>query len=397
MARAAGSADGPRDLSTPIGRSGLPGVTPLRRHGRRMGIETVGDLLTTFPRRYEDLREFTHVSDLAKLEPRTPVTVRATVGSLRVERTFRRRVQRTIALLTQDGAECEAVWFGRRFIERQIKEGDRLILSGKVKLRGWQAQLDNPEFQRDDGGDLLHAGRIVPIYRLTRGVTAKSLRTAIRGGLDDYGRYLEPDYLPPELLGARPTVREAITAAHFPDDFEQRDAAIRRLAHDELLALQIGMVQRRRQRAEETTRAGLEVEAADSEQLGASIVAGLTRRVGRELELTDDQQSAMAAVREDVGESVPMLRLIQGDVGSGKTAVAAYALGLAAKAGGQGALLAPTDLLARQLAETVADLLDDAGIVVTLLTGSLKSAGRKAAVEAVAVSYTHLTLPTTSP
>ena len=394
MARAAGSADGPRDLSTPIGRSGLPGVTPLRRHGRRMGIETVGDLLTTFPRRYEDLREFTHVSDLAKLEPRTPVTVRATVGSLRVERTFRRRVQRTIALLTQDGAECEAVWFGRRFIERQIKEGDRLILSGKVKLRGWQAQLDNPEFQRDDGGDLLHAGRIVPIYRLTRGVTAKSLRTAIRGGLDDYGRYLEPDYLPPELLGARPTVREAITAAHFPDDFEQRDAAIRRLAHDELLALQIGMVQRRRQRAEETTRAGLEVEAADSEQLGASIVAGLTRRVGRELELTDDQQSAMAAIREDVGESVPMLRLIQGDVGSGKTAVAAYALGLAAKAGGQGALLAPTDLLARQLAETVADLLDEAGIVVTLLTGSLKSAGRKAAVEAVATGQAQVVVGT---
>ena len=301
MARATGEPEGPPSLSTPIGRSGLPGVTPLRRYGRRLGIETVGDLLTTFPRRYEDLREFTRVADLSQLEPKTPVTIRATVASLRVEKTFRRRVQRTIAVLVQDGAECEAVWFGRRFIERQVKEGDQLILSGKVKLRGWRAQLDNPEFQRDDGGDLLHAGRIVPIYRLTRGVTAKSLRAAIRGGLDEYGHLLEPDYLPSELRGARPSIREAITAAHFPDDFEQRDAAVRRLAHDELLALQVGMVQRKRQRAEDVSRAALAPPATEDARLRAAIVAGLSRRVGREVELTADQSAAMDTVRAGRG------------------------------------------------------------------------------------------------
>jgi ATP-dependent DNA helicase RecG len=380
----AGDAGEARDLSTPIGRSGLPGVTPLRRHGARLGIKTVGDLLTTFPRRYEDLREVTPLARLTGLEPKTPVTVRATVQSLRVEKTFRRRVQRTIAVLVEDGAECEAVWFGRRFIERQVREGDRLILSGRVKLRGWRPQLDNPEFQRDDGGDLLHAGRIVPIYRLTRGVTAKSLRTAIRAGLDQFGHHLEPDYLPSELRGPRPSIREAITAAHFPDDFEQRDAAVSRLAHDELLALQIGMVQRRRQRQGETTRAPLDLSAEESERLQAAIRGGLTRRLGREVALTADQLAAMDDIREDVGRDVPMLRLIQGDVGSGKTAVAAYALGLAAKSGGQGALLAPTDLLARQLAETVGDLLEGAGIAVTLLTGTLTAAGRTAALEAVA-------------
>ena len=318
MARATGTADGPRDLSTSIGRSGLPGVSPLRRYGRRLGIETVGDLLTTFPRRYEDLREFTRVADLSQLPPRTPVTIRATVESLRVEKTFRRRVQRTIALLVQEGAECEAVWFGRRFIERQVQEGDQLILSGKVKLRGWRAQLDNPEFQRDDGGDLLHAGRIVPIYRLTRGVTAKSLRAAIRGGLDEYGHLLEPDYLPDELRGVRPTIREAMTAAHFPDDFEQRDAAVSRLAHDELLALQVGMVQRRRQRHEDVSRAALETTAEESERLRAAIRAGLSRRVGREVELTADQLGAMDTIREDVGERLPMLRLHPGRRGLGQ-------------------------------------------------------------------------------
>ena len=374
----------PPGLDAPIGRSGLKGARQLQRYGRRLGIGTVRDLLTTFPRRYDDLREFTPLGRLAELDSGTPVTVRATVESLRVERTFRRRVQRTIAILRQERDEVEAVWFGRRYIERQISEGDRLVLSGKVKQRGWRPQLDNPEFQRDDGGDLLHAGRIVPIYRLTRGVTAKTLRAAIRGGLDDYGRFLEPDYLPPELRDGGPSIRAAVEAAHFPADFDERDAAVRRLAHDELLALQVGMVQRRRQRAGETARDAVETDDAHSARLRSAISEGLTRRVGRPVDLTDDQSAAMDAVRADVARSVPMLRLIQGDVGSGKTAVAAYALGLVASAGGQAALLAPTDLLARQLAETVADLLADVAIPVTLLTGSLSTAGRRTAHEAIA-------------
>ena len=118
--------------------------------------------------------------------------------------------------------------------------------------------------------------------------------------------------------------------------------------------------------------------------LRAAITAALSRSVGLSVELTDDQRTAMDAVRADVAGGVPMLRLIQGDVGSGKTAVAAYALALAARHGGQAALLAPTDLLARQLAGTVDDLLAEAAIPVTLLTGSLSAAGRRAALEAIA-------------
>jgi ATP-dependent DNA helicase RecG len=374
----------PAGLRRRIGQAGLPGARQLQRYGRRLGIEDVGDLLTTFPRRYEDLREFTALDRLVELDSGTPVTVRATVGSLRVEKTFRRRVQRTIAVLRQGHDEVEAVWFGRRFIERQIREGDALVLSGKVRQRGWRPQLDNPEFQRDDGGDLLHAGRIVPIYRLTRGLTAKTLRAAIRAALDRYGDDLEPDYLPQGLRDGGPAVREAITAAHFPDDFEQRDAAVRRLAHDELLALQVGMVQRRRQRAAERSRDSIGVDDDASTALREAIRAGLARRVSRAVELTDDQVAAMDAVRADVSRTVPMLRLLQGDVGSGKTAVAAYALALAATSGGQAALLAPTDLLARQLAETLTDLLAEAAVPVTLLTGSLGTAGRRAAHEALA-------------
>ena len=378
-------------LDTQLGQSGLPGASTLRRNGRRMGISSVRDLLTMFPRRYEDLREVVAIGRLPELEPGTPVTVRGSVASLRVEKTVRRRVQRTLAVVEDGSGEVEVVWFGRRFIERQLKVGDRVVASGKVKVRGWRAQLDNPEFQRDDGGDMLHVGRIVPIYRLTRGVTARTLRAAIRAGLDRYGPY--PEYLPTGVIGALPSIGAAIEAAHYPVDFEERDEAVHRLAHDELLALQLGMVARRRQRGEEEG-AAIEITAAVDVGLRTAITAGLARRMGSEVELTDDQQRAIATIRADLAHDVPMLRLLQGDVGSGKTAVAAYALAAAASGGGQGALLAPTDLLARQHAETITDLLADLPVPVTLLTASLSGPGRKASLEAVAAGQAQVIVGT---
>ena len=378
-------------LDTTIQASGLPGAPTLRRNGARMGIRTVRDLMTYFPRHYEDLREVTPIARLLELEPGKAVTVRATVESIQVQPTFRRRVQRTTAVLRDESGEADAVWFGRRFIERQLKAGDQVVASGKARTRGWRAQLDNPDFQRDDGGDMLHAGRIVPVYRLTRGVGARALRSAIRAGLDDYGPY--PEYLPDEVVRGQPSIGVAMEAAHYPDDFEQRDAAVLRLAHDELLALQLGMVSRRRQRRHQRRRE-LALSDADDARLRTAIVSGLRRRVDTSVELTPDQASAMTVIREDLARAEPMLRLIQGDVGSGKTAVAAHALGLAARAGGQAALLAPTDLLARQLAEAVGDLLADAAIPVTLLTGSLSGAGRKAALEAIASGQAQVAIGT---
>jgi ATP-dependent DNA helicase RecG len=370
-----------RGLDTPIGLSGLPGASTLQRHGSRLGIRTVRDLLTTFPLRYEDRREVVPLAHLAARDPGARVTVRATVRSLHVERTHRRRLWRTTAVLVDASGEGEAVWFGRRFIERQLKAGDLVVASGKVRLHGWRAQLDDPEFQRADGGPMLHAGRIVPVYGLTRGVSAKALRAAIRAGLDRYGPYRE--YLDGQTIAGLSAIGEAMAAAHFPDDLAQRDAAVHRLAHDELLALQVGMVARRRQRRV-ARRSAVEVSDATDERLREVITSGLRRRVGEAaLELTPDQGRAMSALRADMAATVPMLRLLQGDVGSGKTAVAAYALALTASGGGQGALLAPTELLARQLAEHVGDLLAPLAIPVSLLTGSGGGAGRRRALEAI--------------
>jgi ATP-dependent DNA helicase RecG len=369
-------------FDTPVGASGVPGASVLRRVGPRLAVRTVRDLLFYLPRRYEDLRELRTAAALREVEEGSVATARLELATLRVEQTFRRRVQRTTAVLRDATGEVEAAWFGRRFIERRLKEGDWVVVSGRIRHRGFAVTFDNPEFQRDDGSAMLHAGRIVPVYRLTAGLTARTLRGAIRAALDRYGPYRE--YLP-EVTAANglTDIGEAVEQAHYPDGFAQRDRALERLAFDELLALQIGMVSRRRQRAVAVTEP-LSVGATHHDALRESIRSAVSGKVGRRVELTGDQLAAMTAIGADMAAPEPMLRLLQGDVGSGKTAVAAYGLGIAAAAGAQGALLAPTDLLARQHAVTLASLLEAVGVPVTLLTGSLSGAGSRAALEALA-------------
>jgi ATP-dependent DNA helicase RecG len=258
-------------------------------------------------------------------------------------------------------------------------------VSGRLKRFRGALSIDNPEFQPVGGeGDVLMAGRIVPVYRLTAGLTAARLRVAIREALDRAGR-LYPEYLPPDLRGGAGLtgIGEALEAAHYPETFEARDAALDRLAFDELLALQLGMVGRRRARARDRAPS-IGTGDPDDARIRAALTDALRVRVGRDVDLTVDQVASMAAIRSDLAGPAPMLRLLQGDVGSGKTAVAAYALAMAARAGYQAALLAPTDLLARQHLETVGGLLADLGIDVLLLAGSLKAPERARALEAIA-------------
>ena len=313
------------------------------------------------------------------------VSSRVVVRSIRVEQGFRRRIQRTVAMVRDDTGEAEAVWFGRRYIERRIAAGDRLVISGRLKKRGFAVVFDDPEFQREDAeGDLLHAGRIVPIYRLTAGIAAPRLRLAMREAIDRAG-LAYPEYLPADLRREEGLVGigPAIEGAHYPADPEALDAALRRIAFDELLALQLGMVGRRRQRVRSRAQPLIVQDDRDGE-VRTVITASLSRKLGQDVDLTADQVAATAAIRADLARAEPMLRLLQGDVGSGKTAVAAYALALVAGTGRQGALLAPTDLLARQHGATLSDLLDGLGIPVTLLTGSLSAAGTRNALEAIA-------------
>jgi ATP-dependent DNA helicase RecG len=378
-ARAAAAKPPPTDpaelLDTMLRDSGLGAANVLQRAGRRIGFLTVRELLFHLPRRYDDLREMRELGELVRVEEGTVVSARVRVADVRVEPSFRRRIQRTIAVLEDDTGSIEATWFGRRYIERRLFAGNEIIVSGKLKRFGRKLTIDNPDFQptgRDD--ELLHVGRIVPVYRLTAGLTAARLRIAMREALDRAGRFYG-EYLPAAIRDdeALVGIAAALEEAHYPASFEGRDAALRRLAFDELLALQLGMVGRRRQRGRDAAEPIETADAADA-RLRDSIAGSLRRKLATDVDLTPDQDRSIAAIRDDLARQTPMLRLLQGDVGSGKTALAAWALGAAALAGRQGALLAPTDLLARQHHATLASLLEDAGVAVELLTGSQTAA-----------------------
>jgi ATP-dependent DNA helicase RecG len=375
------------DLDTKLGVARLPGAARLKRLGPKLGLYSVRDLLFHLPRRYEDLRELRNVHQLQDAEDGSIVTARLQVVSVRIEPTFRRRIQRTVAVLRDETGEVQATWFGRRFIERRLREGEWIVASGKLKRRGWAISLDNPEFQAEDS-TLLHTGRIVPVYRLTQGLSARILRNAIRSALDTVVPYAGADYLPPAVRGQRIPISRAVEGAHYPDDEVHMDQSLDRLAFDELLALQIGMVSRQRARGRdqsEPIRPNPARYAEAVRSVEGTIDAAVRARdpEAAPVRLTADQASALDAVVADLASDRPMMRLLQGDVGSGKTAVAAVAMALVADAGRQAALLAPTDLLARQHAATLAGFLEPLGHSVTLLTGSMPVAARREALELI--------------
>lgn len=395
-------------LDTPVGQ--LLGKAAAVRRLKALGVTNVRDLLFHLPRRYDDFSRPMSLRSLAEQPPEGPVSATVEIVSLDVQPGFRRRVQRTVARVRDETGEGEAVWFGRRYIERRLRAGMLVALAGKVDVRGWLPRFANPEFG-EVGADALHAGRIVPVYRLTAGVTLPWLRKSIRRALDDalpeYAEYLPPAVLAQaaiEALGidrqkaaARPlpAIADAIEWVHFPPDFGQLDDALGRLAFDELLALQLGMVSQARRRRGERSKpmavpedryaaALAVVESTIGEQVAERRrQAGATAAGRPSVSLTADQRAALTSIRGDVAGERPMMRLLQGDVGSGKTAVAALAMCFVADDGAQAALLAPTDLLARQHASTLAALLGPLGHEVTLLTGSLDAARRRAAIELI--------------
>lgn len=377
----------------PLQGLGLPGGASLLRGLARLGVQSVGDLLLYLPRRYEDRRAITPVAELVG---GSPATVRVRVVDVRVEKTWRRGVQRTIATLADESGVVEAIWYGRRFIERRLHPGAEIVASGRVKAIGWRAQLEAPEFSTLEAGESVNAGRIVPIYRLTKGVTALSLRAAVRQVIDRFGPELS-DPLPPGVLsrhGLMP-LASALTEAHWPSEFEQRDAALRRLAFDELLAVQLSLVRRRRRRAKGAAQS-VKISQRKRAEIEEAIRHGLRREgdISPAPSWTPDQSAAIDAILKDLATGEPMLRLLQGDVGTGKTAVALVAAAATARAGLQIAMLAPTELLARQHATTATRLLEPLGVRVDLLVGSITAPERRNVRAAVADGSTALLIGT---
>ena len=367
----------PEDLDRPI-RSALPELARGAPTLARLGITTPREALWYLPFRYDD---FSELRPLGELVPDEKQSARVRVDAVRVEPGFGRKPQRVIAQLSDATGSAEAIWFGRRYVERRLRTGDELIVSGKVTQRGWRPQFTSPEFS-PIGHDSVHTARVVPVYRLSSSVTQKRLRELL-------ARVLEvalPAVDDPLTTGERdglPALAEALGTAHFPEEAADVKDALDRLAFDELLALQLTLAQARRAR-ERLDGPPIVVTGEDR----AEIVAALP------FELTGDQHKAVEAILDDLAADRPMRRLLQGDVGSGKTAVAAVALAAAVRAGWQAALMAPTEILARQHHTGLAPLLEGLGVRAEFLSGSLPAARKREIQAAIAAGEAHVVIGT---
>src|ERR1700730_2230389 len=327
---------------------------------RRLGIETAEDLLTHYPRRYEDRHQF---PEFPREESITPICLCGEVTKMRIlrfggwKKIFEATLQEPNAhALTQP---LTLRWFNLHYVQKMIATGQQLVVFGKPKLRGKRLCMDHPEFEviEDDEEMSIHFRRITPIYPATEGLSQRVLRSIIHRLLVDLSEEPLETLAPTELV--RGERREAIGAIHFPETWKARDAAREHLVLSEFFAMQLLIASRR---AESITRMG------ESHSGRGALLEKFIR--GLPFELTAAQKKVIGEIRHDLAASHPMNRLLQGDVGSGKTVVAIAAILLAVEAGVQTALMAPTQILAEQHYAVLCRWLEPLGVRMSIRTGA---------------------------
>jgi ATP-dependent DNA helicase RecG len=363
----------PAGLATPL--QFLPGVGPQRaKLLARKGLETVGDALFFVPIRHEDRTRFT---PLRALQVGESVTCSGIIAGVSPPPPGRRRAPLALLLRDDSGYATATLFAGRHYLQRVLSRGQRLVLHGKVGRYRDKITIAVQDWELVEGGEdeHLHAGRLVPVYSTTEGLPQRPLRRLMWHVIEEFGGDV-PETLP-DAGRARhglPPLGEAVRQAHFPATEAERARAMRRLAFDDFLLLQLGLAILRSR----TTRA-----RGISMQPRGTLVARL--RESLSFALTGAQDRVWDEIRADMAAPYPMHRLLQGDVGSGKTIVAALAVCTAVEAGYQAAVMAPTEILAEQHFHTLSRLLEPLGVPVTLLRSALKgrdAAARRAAVEA---------------
>jgi ATP-dependent DNA helicase RecG len=356
-----------RSLADPVRY--IKGVGPAREAMlARLGVNTAEDLLFFFPARYEDRRNLASLDSLAEGET---VSVAARVAALERRKTFKKNLTVITALISDGRSMARAVWFNRPGLEKVLLPGVRVLLYGRVEYRGGPVQLTNPEFEiLDEDEDEKKSLVIAPVYPATAGLSQKALRKITSAALEDFLPLLD-EYLPEDLRSRLDlaNVAESVRELHYPASREGWKAARRRLAFDEFFLLQTGLALRRK-------RAGDWAPPAPSLPPGRLVKECLNRLP---FALTEGQKKAAEEIFADMSRTAPMHRLLQGDVGSGKTAVALLALMAALDGGRQGAFLAPTEILARQHYQRLSPMIEALGFRCARLTGALPAGERREA------------------
>ena len=363
---------------SPVSR--LPGIGKSAAEKlEKLGVATASDAVFLFPRRFND---FTKMRKIAELEPgRLPQTVIGTVFA-KSEMRWGRRVKGTQAVVTDTTGSLRVVWFNMGYVARALTEGMLVVLSGRVSNYRGRVQMENPEFEPLDD-ELMHTGRLVPVYPATAGLGQRTIRRAVKAAVDQLANRVS-DPVPAWLREEErlPPVADAIRTFHYPATFGESEVARQRLALGEFLAIQVAVLMRR----------------AEWQQGERAQALGLGERHQAFLDslpfpLTGAQVRCTGEIFGDLQGPHPMLRLLQGDVGSGKTVVAFAGMLAAVQSGFQAALMAPTEILAEQHYRSLARLLggEETGALtgvfappwfgrplrVLLLTGSLTASQKE--------------------
>lgn len=349
------------------------GVGPrLAQAFARLGIHTVEDLLYHVPRRYEDRSETKSLYSAAHGET---ATFHVRVVRLR-EPQLRSQKKLTEVYVTDGTAVAVAKVWGRRHLDRILVPGTEIVLWGRVRRAWGQISIEAPEFERAaEEDETLHTGRVVPVHPATEQLSPRVVRRAVAAAVEGFA-LRAPEPIPPSVrarYGLLP-VAEALRRVHFPDTLEEGEHARRTLAFGELLELELALLLRRRGVVTSTKPHRYQEDSGVLE----AFVGNLP------FPLTGAQKRVMEQIRREMHSPHPMNRLLQGDVGSGKTVVAAAAVVVCAAGGHQAAMMAPTEILAEQHYLTFRRFLEPVGVRVVLLTGEMRKAERELVLAEVA-------------
>ncbi|OGZ66419.1 MAG: ATP-dependent DNA helicase RecG [Candidatus Staskawiczbacteria bacterium RIFCSPHIGHO2_02_FULL_43_16] len=327
---------------------------------KKLGIKTVQDLLFYFPARYDD---FSDIIPIKKVEVGQIACVQGRIVSVDQTHTFKKGMDITEVVIEDETGQITALWFNQPYLVQSLKEDQYICLAGKVSLGKDGLYLSNPAYERiyEDSlnENLTHTGRIIPVYSETKGVTSRWLRYVIKPLLTQF-HTLIPEILPPEMVEKQKflPISEAIWQAHFPESFEYADAAKARFAFEDLLLLQLSVLKE---------KAKLLQNKAQPCPMDATLMKEFTKSLP--FQLTDSQRQCAFTILKDLEKPVPMQRLLQGDVGSGKTVVSTMAALNTVKCGYQVAFMAPTEILAKQHFLGISNMLEKFDAKVAFLSG----------------------------
>jgi len=310
-----------------------------------MGITTVRDLLFHFPRTYED---FSKITPIANLKEGNTYCVQGTMLEINEVRTFKRRMSLITGLVEDKSGAIKVLWFNQPYLTGSLKAKDKVYLAGKVVRDKKGIYLASPVHEKIEGGkELVHLGRLVPVYPETVGVSSRWLRSIIKMVLEQMEKNI-PETLPQEILEERDflPLNKALWQMHFPDSLAEAQQAGKRFSFEELFYILLFILSERKKIASVK---------APVVPFSAEIMKRFTDKLP--FQLTDDQKKTAWHILKDMEKPRPMNRLLQGDVGSGKTVVAAMAALSVVKAGYQAAILAPTEILTQQHLKSIAEVL----------------------------------------